>query len=228
MGATPGPPNELVGRQLGQQQLCDYCGGAITGFRQIARNQHCYCSQRCYERATSRRHDVEAVLLRLHRKSAVDPHTGCWVWLGHTNRQGYGVTTWGTDRYYYTHRLACLIWKGGIPDGTEVHHQCHNRACFNPAHLEFVTRAVHSTLMRANARKTHCIHGHEFTPANTFYKRGGRQCRECTRSSNQRTERPRCSYRLNGVRCRARAVEGDSQGRRRCLLHRNRANEWGK
>lgn len=30
-----------------------------------------------------------------------------------------------------------------------------------------------------NAAKTHCIHGHEFTPENTLPNQGARKCRTC-------------------------------------------------
>ena len=32
-----------------------------------------------------------------------------------------------------------------------------------------------------NADKTHCIRGHEFTPENTRFRNGRRECRECCR-----------------------------------------------
>lgn len=47
-----------------------------------------------------------------------------------------------------------------------------------------------------NAVKTHCIHGHEFTPDNTYVTPyGARQCRACSRarSARQRSARPRPS-----------------------------------
>ena len=48
---------------------------------------------------------------------------------------------------------------------------------------------------RRSARKTHCKHGHEFTPANTHYRgdRGHRGCRECWRiaARRQRAKHPR-------------------------------------
>jgi hypothetical protein len=37
-----------------------------------------------------------------------------------------------------------------------------------------------------NAAKTHCIHGHDFTPGNTALIRGHhRDCRTCMRKRNQ-------------------------------------------
>ncbi len=41
-----------------------------------------------------------------------------------------------------------------------------------------------------NAIKTHCDHGHEFTPENTYAKpSGGRQCRACTRWHGRNRDR---------------------------------------
>lgn len=62
---------------------------------------------------------------------------------------------------------------------------CPHRACVNPAHLRVVTHAVNTLtgngFAAANARKTHCIRGHEFTTENTLPRRGryGRRCRTC-------------------------------------------------
>jgi len=30
-----------------------------------------------------------------------------------------------------------------------------------------------------NAKKTACVHGHEYTPENTIWRTGGRRCRIC-------------------------------------------------
>lgn len=36
-----------------------------------------------------------------------------------------------------------------------------------------------------NRNKTHCKHGHEYTPENTYYKKnGGRDCRTCQKIAN--------------------------------------------
>ena len=65
-----------------------------------------------------------------------------------------------------------------------------NPACVNPAHLEAVTHRENvlrgAGVSAIQARKTHCKHGHEFTPENTMKVRtpsgnGGRRCRTCDR-----------------------------------------------
>jgi hypothetical protein len=45
-----------------------------------------------------------------------------------------------------------------------------------------------NTLAAGNSVKEVCVNGHEFTPENTFHRRGARECRECMR------QRARDSY----------------------------------
>lgn len=116
--------------------------------------------------------------------------TGCWAWIRSLNHGGYGSFTWLGKRMG-AHRAAYELLIGPIPPGLDLDHLCRNRACVNPAHLEPVTRSVN--LRRGDVGgqsrfNTHCIHGHEFTPENTYRrpKDGGRHCRECMRSARLR------------------------------------------
>lgn len=69
----------------------------------------------------------------------VDEDTGCWPWALGLNENGYGrVKVKG--RCTYAHILAWERLHGSVPDGLELDHLCHNRACCNPDHLEVVTR----------------------------------------------------------------------------------------
>lgn len=75
-----------------------------------------------------------------------DPTIGpCLVWTGCTNEDGYGVVTVqmtnGLRRTYYTHRLRFGVEVGEIPEGRELAHACHNRACGNVDHLVPKTHA---------------------------------------------------------------------------------------
>lgn len=116
---------------------------------------------------------------------------GCWLFTGSLDKDGYGligVKGLGTQR---VHRLAYTVLRGPIPVGMEIDHLCRVRNCMNPAHLEAVTRRVNSlrseSFAAVNARKTHCIHGHEFTPENTYYRTPThRQCRQCGRDATAR------------------------------------------
>jgi hypothetical protein len=95
-------------------------------------------------------------------------------------------------KFFYEHIV------GPVPDGMVLDHTCHDpetceggktcphRMCCNPSHLQTVTNRANllrgGTLAAENATKTHCDHGHEFTPENTFLrKHGKRECRECMR-----------------------------------------------
>lgn len=58
--------------------------------------------------------------------------TGCWVWRGRTNRDGYGKI----GRQTLAHRAYYEALVGPIPDGLTIDHLCRNRACVNPDHME--------------------------------------------------------------------------------------------
>lgn len=107
----------------------------------------------------------------------------CWPWTGAIDEEtGYGRIGRGrrTDGVGSAHRVSWEINVGPIPEGMTVDHTCLIRHCVNPSHLQIVTHAVNSGL--AKGRWTHCIHGHEFTEANTYIRKEGRRaCRQCKR-----------------------------------------------
>jgi hypothetical protein len=116
--------------------------------------------------------------------SKVDRSNGCWIWRG-TRSDGYGMIR-VEGKMRGAHRVAIYLNTGVWPE-SDVDHLCRNRACVNPAHIEVVTHRenVHRGMGTAgvNARKTHCIRGHEFTPENTYINPGRpfRACRACRR-----------------------------------------------
>lgn len=91
------------------------------------------------------------------------------------------------------HKLVLEAFVGPCPEGMEG---CHydddneNNRLFN---LRWDTRSANQydqvrNGKHANARKTHCKWGHEYTPENTKVgKNGGRWCRECKRLEGRRT-----------------------------------------
>jgi hypothetical protein len=141
--------------------------------------------------------------------SKVNKTDTCWLWTGAPARGNYG--SFGAQgRTFRAHRYAYELHYGPIPDGLHLDHRCHNedptcpggptcrhRRCVNPAHLEAVTPYKNAlnglTPAAVNARKTHCDHGHEYTPENTYaipvspYQRyGARACRACRQLARAR------------------------------------------
>ena len=106
------------------------------------------------------------------------PHDDCWVWRGVE-----GVAGYGRRGGQLAHRIIYEAARGPIPRGMLLHHVCENKLCVNPWHLKLeVDNAAH----RAEHRKTHCVHGHEYTPENTYYHpQGARRCRECHRNESR-------------------------------------------
>ena len=94
----------------------------------------------------------------------------------------------------YAHRWSYEYFVGSIPKDLTIDHLCRNTLCVNPKHLDPVTRK--ENILRGegfaarNARKTHCIYGHEFTKLNTYLQRenGGvwRKCRKCRRNIHRK------------------------------------------
>lgn len=119
---------------------------------------------------------------------AISP--GCWPWTGYCNGDGYGIFNPQRGVKYRAHRFAYELFVGMIPEGLTVDHLCKNRRCCNPLHMELVTRGENALRGEGpcamNARKTHCMHGHEFTPQNTRIKPEGRECRACDRERHRR------------------------------------------
>lgn len=107
----------------------------------------------------------------------------CWLaWS--TSRNGYGrIKVAETRRYRLIHRASYEIFVGPIEN--HVDHLCRIRACYNPSHLEDVTRQTNvdrGNGVRGSIRKTRCKRGHPFDAANTYVSpAGGRFCRACVR-----------------------------------------------
>ena len=107
----------------------------------------------------------------------------CWLWTAGLANGGYGAFNIARGVTVKAHRFAYESLVGPIPAGMQIDHLCRVRRCVNPEHLEPVTQLVN--IKRGEAghwqiRKTHCPHGHEYTPENTIWRKGKyRMCRTC-------------------------------------------------
>jgi len=119
-------------------------------------------------------------LARFLRYVEVHQVTGCWEWTGAFDRSGYGAFK-AQGKKINSHRWSYRFFKGEPAKGLDLDHLCRVRKCVSPEHLEPVTRRVNVLRgLAGQERKTHCIHGHAYTPENTYrYPSGGRECRTC-------------------------------------------------
>ena len=80
--------------------------------------------------------DCEPLRERFEAKIAFEPMSGCWIWLGYVNADGYGVFSWPFPRRALpAHRAAMMIYRHLDPAHSVVGHRCGIRACVNPDHL---------------------------------------------------------------------------------------------
>lgn len=95
---------------------------------------------------------------------------GCWVWTASRYSSGYGAFGTENHKVQAAHRFAYLSIKGEIPEGMELDHVCHNRACVNPDHLRICTHAE-------NARNTGLKVGNKSGYKGVSWHRGAKKWR---------------------------------------------------
>lgn len=112
--------------------------------------------------------------------------TPCWVSTRGVEGNGY-TQIQIRGRTWMTHRLAYELLKAPIPEGLDLDHLCRVRKCFNPDHLEPVTRL--ENILRGDAslalaiRTNCCQRGHSLDDAIRTTR--GRTCRTCAYERNR-------------------------------------------
>lgn len=171
----------------------------------------------------------------------------CWLWTSSLQYNGYGKIGIHGRSPALAHRVSYELVNGPLPAGAHLDHVCHNgsgctlgdscphRRCVNPAHLE--PASARENVRRGEsqaahqARQTHCVHGHEFTPENTRWHKGHRNCRACEkREDRERTARRRAAAGPRTCGVCGKPLPADSHGKRRycegaCTLAAIRAAE---
>lgn len=66
------------------------------------------------------------------------PFSGCWLWTGAVDRDGYGRmsgASHGVNWFKFAHRASYEHYNGPIPEDKQVLHTCDIPCCINPYHL---------------------------------------------------------------------------------------------
>lgn len=121
---------------------------------------------------------------RFHSSYDVEPATGCWLWNKGVNADGYAIV-FADGKNHLAHRWAWIQRNGPVPGGRPLDHfKCDTPPCVNWDHVRPVTQR--ENVLRSNSppahnlAKTHCVNGHPFDEANTYYDSlGRRSCRSC-------------------------------------------------
>jgi len=75
----------------------------------------------------------------LEQKWTPEPFSGCWLWIGSTDKKGYGQIR-RNRKIQPAHRFVWELCHEPIPAGVWVLHRCDTPCCVNPDHLFLGTR----------------------------------------------------------------------------------------
>lgn len=80
---------------------------------------------------------------RLASRSELNPRTGCLIWRGSVNKDGYGSLQL-EGKILRTHRVAWILKNGPIPKDRIICHHCDTPACVNTEHMYLGTDQTNS------------------------------------------------------------------------------------
>jgi hypothetical protein len=139
-------------------------------------------------------------------KIEFEPNSGCWLWAGAIDVNGYGrlrrrTGVKGCYKNYAAHRYVYEALVGKIPEGLDLDHLCRVHCCVNPQHLEPVTRSENikrgliPSILKARGplfRRAICKRGHPRSGDNIRITANGYgACRACQaiRSATRRSKK---------------------------------------
>lgn len=140
---------------------------------------------------------------RLMEKVSPEPTSGCWLWSGNVNSNGYGVIgvgsrTDGSRGNELTHRLSYKLNTGEIPVRKMVCHRCDNPSCVNPDHLFLGTQSDNMKDCKSKGRSRgapkrdicgRCGReksGNNLYIVSTRARPNQTRCRHCSRAASKR------------------------------------------
>lgn len=142
---------------------------------------------------------------KIARKIECVSESGCWIWMGSVNREGYG-NIFINGQHTTVHRVVYAYLRGPIPPRKHCDHLCRVTCCVNPDHIDVVEPRINYLRGRSfsakNAAKTHCRAGHHLDGDNLYIAPGRfkRVCRECNRLAEARYRRRKMLATQGGAR----------------------------
>jgi hypothetical protein len=111
---------------------------------------------------------MKSLAERFAAKVLPEPNSGCWLWAGSINPDGYGKIRVSSRPSYSTgaHRVSWELVHGPVPPGLEMDHLCRVRCCVNPQHLAVVTRSENQ--LRSPLRRGFLSRYHERSARSSY------------------------------------------------------------